>query len=925
MDKEAAEKIDALLRPIEFQNQYEIEMRFGDFTEKTSQAGYRYSNFNSSVSPKEFNNVLNYFQNNKEFYLVKDSVTLKTEKLNNVKLPDNPQNISVNIYNKNVQTRDGRGRNISIRESYIPGYDSLFYSTKDSIVKVDLENLYTRISKSVEKDVDSSVIDNEQIASKRDRKRWSFRTDSNTLFKKYQIDISKVESIYNNRLQISYEIETEIIDTVKDYKEIYSVIVFIAALRQQTDNPIPANTKKLVITNYNNLFKDTNTWDSYRRSNTLYNPVSKPKNIKIRDILNPESLSVTDKADGVRKLMYVEGSSSFLLYPTNYLDIMKFSKDVNPELNLTVLDGEYLETKKEYLVFDIIVLNGVDQRNKDFSKRLEILKDIKRYFPKNVYLKKFLTPPENFYIMTNKILDSIPDKDYGNDGLIFNDINDVYKQNARIFKWKPPDLLTIDFKMLSTNKKGVFKFGVKDDRKDSSTKGDIIDFLVDNKPVYFRNDNIKENIIIEFNYIKDWKPFRIRDDRDEPNNLSTVESIWEDITNPIYEKTIRGHDLIAMRKIHNIEKKNMLSECRSQRLLDIGSGKGGDILKWRDYKIDVYAVEPNDENIKELYSRLKSFGYSYSGKSDNKRVYILKGNNTINVMQGYGEDTDKIVKFSGDVDCIVIFNALTFFFKDKDIFDSLLSTIERSGAETFMGMVMDGERVDSMLKDRKSVKEYGWSIKKKYSSENIFGRKIKIDLEAATVTDQTEYLVDFDYFVSHLDKLGFELDSSSFLDFPDRLSPSQNMLSRLYRSFIFRKKVSQENLPDVPIIFSSVESSEDRSSENMITEAILSTDFEIKGVSGISERNIRKLKKYIIKRFGRRWDTKPYKKLRKRYGDFSNAESILQDESLWKELHLLHEVADILKITLEVESNGEILQYGDSGTVVDIKLQSFFR
>jgi len=57
-----------------------------------------------------------------------------------------------------------------------------------------------------------------------------------------------------------------------------------------------------------------------------------------------------------------------------------------------------------------------------------------------------------------------------------------------------------------------------------------------------------------------------------------------------------------MRKYHNIIKQNILSNYKGS-LLDIGTGNGGDIHKWKNFR-KIICIEPDHEKIKSLKERV---------------------------------------------------------------------------------------------------------------------------------------------------------------------------------------------------------------------------------------------------------------------------------------------------------------------------------
>lgn len=870
------DRIVNLLKKFDEQSNYEIELRFGE---------YQRDRMIPSVSEKDFSRLLDYFMEetkNNNYKLVKDPIVTATEQLAGKVYPNDPQIVTDDNYSRVITTKRGKSRKITVRKSYTdPNYP--FYYTKDRIIYLDMPNLYTRLAKNTESKLTQNNIikDSDIFETTRNKQRWSFQvTDSNPnrILEKFKIDLTKVttEKGYTN-----YEVELEGINLdrspIRNSDEIYNVIRFISQIRQNSIYPMTSEEYSKTVRNINNLFNHNN----FR----IFNPTIKPKNIKLNNLLDAKNLAVTDKADGVRRLMFLH-DEIYLYYPPS--DISRISK-TGIGLNNTILDGE--KVSNNYLVFDILIYNGEDVRDKSFKERLNILKTIENVFPPNIKLKKFYLD-QNLYISTNYILDNLS-TDYENDGLIFNDLRDSYNKNARIYKWKPVDLLTIDFQLIK--KDDGFTLNVIDD----NTKN-LIPFP-DETNIYYSED-YNENQIVEFryNYEDDWEPIRIRHDRTRPNYFSTAESIWKDIQDPLTEETIRGRDLKIMRRIHNIDKSEMLELCESKKLLDIGSGRGGDIYKWKTNNINVYAVEPDLNNLYEFYSRIDNMGYKEIEKN------VFENKNRIHILNAAGEESEQIFSFAGQTDCLSIFNALTFFFKSEDMLDSLITTIKNSSAEIFMGMVMDGEKTEELLSQQNPYSDYGWEIENIDISNEIYGRKIKINLEAdAIVKDQIEYLVSFEVLKQKLGEIGFKLGNSFFLDYPDKMSGSQNSLSRLYRSFVFQKTsepMTVSILDDIPYYFQAVPEKDSELDEKVdFIQALLFNGFEYKNVKGVSENNIVKLTRYLVKKFGERWNSPAYKKLRQKYGDFESAEKSLLKWYNWKPLKLYPEIADIFDINLVID------------------------
>jgi len=102
-------------------------------------------------------------------------------------------------------------------------------------------------------------------------------------------------------------------------------------------------------------------------------------------------------------------------------------------------------------------------------------------------------------------------------------------------------------------------------------------------------------------------PVRVRPDKHRPNNSRTASSVWNDINDPISQETIEGHSLKVFRKLSNQVKRELLNQFLTpgDTILDVGSGRGGDLTKWLRLK-QVFAVEPNPTHREEFHRRLKT-------------------------------------------------------------------------------------------------------------------------------------------------------------------------------------------------------------------------------------------------------------------------------------------------------------------------------
>ena len=82
-------------------------------------------------------------------------------------------------------------------------------------------------------------------------------------------------------------------------------------------------------------------------------------------------------------------------------------------------------------------------------------------------------------------------------------------------------------------------------------------------------------------------------------------SVYEEDIESIYAKYMTNtFGSRELRIVHNELKDFLLSSNKNKTILDIGSGQGGDINKWKKYKQKVICIEPDKDKCKELKYRL---------------------------------------------------------------------------------------------------------------------------------------------------------------------------------------------------------------------------------------------------------------------------------------------------------------------------------
>lgn len=513
---------------------------------------------------------------------------------------------------------------------------------------------------------------------------------------------------------------------------------------------------------------------SNKRDSIDYYPLVQARNLKLRDMVygglignQKTGYSVTHKADGQRRMLVFLKNGIWLAAAPDQLT--RISKSPIPVLTGCVLDGEMIPMSKRktgapksavwYLAFDALAWNS-DRfvQSEPHGKRMKYAQTVADQLKGDlltVNTKTFrnISTPQEFFAIMREMFREQPLLVYEQDGFMFTPQNTVYNPHSDsqplparkltrypdICKWKPKDELTIDFLIrwlpddnspikrtlqLYSNVKGkpqVFKHALgKTSQDDPMTL------------------NLPDETVVEYAWDYELKllvPRRIRHDKSKPNRMEIAEDVWSDISTPIEKSTLTGDDFTLLRRYHNRIKRELLAINR-KCLLDIGTGRGGDINKWQGFD-KIVAIEPNREHIQELERRLE-------GSNLRDRVLIV---------EAAGQDTAEINRAveawcGGRVDVISFMLSLTFFWQSPELVEALCNTITvnlKSGGEVIF-LTMDGDLVEQTFEPAFQtgpvLKELRFGD---IATLEYFGDKnpkeLHIDIRDSIVTKQTEWLV----------------------------------------------------------------------------------------------------------------------------------------------------------------------------------------
>jgi SAM-dependent methyltransferase len=540
------------------------------------------------------------------------------------------------------------------------------------------------------------------------------------------------------------------------------------------------------------------------------------RNIKRRDLVfggvvgNPKTnYLVTFKADGLRKLLVFHTTGIWLVFPPYDFNLV-ISGAVNNEglkkllaaLNGTVLDGELVKpaiaspVMYSYYAFDCLSFRGNNAiQNSSYADRRKKVDEVARVITGNtisIAAKETheLNTPDDFFRVIKSMLDRRGTLPYLDDGLIFTPGQTPYNNYSQhvslhrrvltsqpdICKWKPTSDLTIDFsiKVVEEGKLELYSY---DDETNKLVpfKGSLINPVTSDMIDHYNELTIGKptNTIVEYEW-KDnmFRPRRIRYDKSGPNRLSIALDNWDDIRKPISEQEISGENLAMTFSYHNRIKRDLFSKLApGSNILDIGSGRGGDISKWKGLNGKVVAVEPNYINRAELEKRIELYGVK-----DRIRVVPSGGENTAAITAAVREFIP-----GGKVDAVTLMLSLSFFWETPASLNALVetirSTLKPNGIVLFL--TIDGDVVQDMFVGTDELQLVTAKMKI-YPPNPPYGRPIDFILPDTIVGEQREYLVHLKDLSEKLGPLGFNLAEKKRADQEKLLSPENMRFSSMY-------------------------------------------------------------------------------------------------------------------------------------------------
>jgi SAM-dependent methyltransferase len=805
----------------------EFEIRFGKF----------YQNKQTNKTAFESNVDIPFFYSLKKVFDASFEQTIKETK-------------------ETVYTNVGQQGNIKIIRDLSDNSETILL--KNTIKKYDIYDYDFRYSVAYEKTQNISLqginLDNYETI------RYKHRITYNLPFGHLDLTIVNQE-MPNKTLIQKHEVELEI--TKNDINIIIDYLTLISQIRQSNFYITPKMERRSIINEYKSC------------TNTLYFIGAQPESLckdKIPNLYKYE-YSVTDKADGDRAFLLVNQVGDVYFIDNNLDKIFKtdIKCDQNQNKGMSILDGELVRVDNcmYFLAFDILYMNNTDLRGNNeylLKRRLEVLQTLLKSFNKSQFYSIISKDYYfgNVFSASKKILDSVNEKPYKNDGLIFTPVNEPYpktKKWSSLLKWKPAELNTIDFfavKIASDNNIGKWQLYVQGDnnntsssteevnRRQTTTKTVLFDIeklcgtnqqnvvtyqttfpdtLIDKST----NAYYISNTVIEFVWNSDDKkfvPLRTRWDKTnnpkKHGNYSKVAcNIWNNIHNPIdkeflcqfYSKQNDKSDVYfeKMRRFHNKIKEQLYNKyCKNTKwLLELCSGKGGDMHKWTFNNIEnVHGYDISDRNIIECKRRFNSLSKDQSLLNYNFYNLDLTKNNSYDVI--YKNNPDNF-----DVICCQF--GFHYFFGCGDHHDNIMKILDTSLKTDgyFIITFLDNTCIDDLFKESSNnTCSYELNGEVVYFLERdcvdntkIYGNSLKITLNGNNILGEgsNEWIINYNSLLQSMEVAGFEcVETQLFQDVYDKsfdLSDCEKNISFLNRYCVFKKrKIDIIKLPAQNII-----------------------------------------------------------------------------------------------------------------------------
>lgn len=536
---------------------------------------------------------------------------------------------------------------------------------------------------------------------------------------------------------------------------------------------------------------------------------------------------ITDKIDGKRTILYLNIDESYAVS-----DILE-NINIHTE-SFCILDTEFYEGN--YYIFDVMVYNNKVLIDNSFEERMKYFDEFKKI--DNIKTKSFVKLTEKYKTQLKEFKKE--DKPYETDGIILTPADGKYV-TMKVYKYKPPEHLTIDFLIKKSieykthdkktsyvlfcgiNKRVYFKLRMRLIKNyENMFKSIDVKKLPQYFPIQFEpssnkyahmfwseNDKL-DNEVGEFLYdIKNnkWILKKIRKDRKIEvergnyfgNNYKTAEFIWMATYDPLIIEDMEDNNVYfqehnnelqkASRNYNSFVKSELFEQFKGTKwVMDLASGKGQDLFRYSMFDMkNVLFLEIDKAALTELIVRKHSF--SIDNKYNNPMNILIQN---VDLLDVYTENIKKINNvYKGQyIDLIMCNFAFHYFVKNMMSLQNICQLINHylNNGGNFVFSSFDGQKIIDLLKDKdewivKKNDDIKYGIKKIYKDDLLLpiGQKIKVLLPFSNNTFYEEYLINIETIEKELNKYNIILNKNeSFLAHIDDYDKEMNEDDKKY-------------------------------------------------------------------------------------------------------------------------------------------------
>lgn len=497
-----------------------------------------------------------------------------------------------------------------------------------------------------------------------------------------------------------------------------------------------------------------------------------------------DKMWMTDKADGER---------AFVIFDKGKAIVLTSNASTTMEVGFkgsAIADSEYIDG--EVYMFDVIMINNRGIAHLPFEGRIKYLDELAD--EEKVHAKEYVKLGGDYVAKMKAFMKKR--RPYEIDGLIFSEEGEGYRKTKN-YKWKPLNKMTVDFLAVECPKSmiGVLPYVRKPKKtlyllfsyinpKRFKTMGltfiklyrklfpntDPSYFPVQFSPssdpyaYLFWTDKDVNRKIVELGWVDgEWKLYRIRKDKDKPNDFRIAELTFQNYFNPLrledmgnISKGYFQEDDSQMhrgsRHFNSFVKGKLISEHAAGLpwVMDMAGGKGQDLFRYSKAGVgNLVYLEIDKDGITEIINRKYSV--------ERLGVYTIEADLTDKPQANIKKMEDMGLHMKGSFPLLVCNFAIHYLIKTAKHAAKLVEFIDyylKPGGK-FIYTAFDGKSVFSLLK--KTAPRWQWdamegnvikySIKREFKSKELTltNQKIGVKLPFSGDAYYTEYLVNNAY------------------------------------------------------------------------------------------------------------------------------------------------------------------------------------